>query len=306
MKRLLLFWTASFVASFTTMVLLDRYSGPDPVATPAAIRATGFADDGLNLVVEPADGDTDGRAGQPPEVANSPGVSVETATGTEGESDREPESASAASVAGPAPYSLVATARASSVTARVAPSAEADVLGEFANPVPSGAPLVFQVERSGTTSSADWIEVKLPIRPNGTTGWILRAEVDLVDNPYRVEIDRATYLLRVFEQNEMIVETTIAIGNGATPTPVGEFYLTELLAPPDPAGVYGPFAFGLSGFSETLASFGGADVAIIGLHGTNDPSSLGNDVSHGCVRIANDVITDLAETLPLGTPVLIA
>lgn len=289
MMRHALWWAAAFLASFTAMAIVDQLQGSDPDTAQTELPAARAFDGGIDLVVETTD--ADGTAGRASEIVNSPGVTVETDA---------PATAST-----PAAFSLVATANGPSVIARVEPSADAAVLGQFANPVVSGAPLVFQVERSGTTASADWIEVKLPIRPNGTTGWIPRADVDLVDNPYRVEIDRSTYILRVFNRNEMFVETTIAIGNGDTPTPVGDFYLTELLAPPDPGGVYGPFAFGLSGFSETLANFGGADEAIIGLHGTNDPSSLGNDVSHGCVRIANDVITELAETLPLGTPVLI-
>ena len=72
--------------------------------------------------------------------------------------------------------------------------------------------------------------------------------------------------------------------------------------PPDGNGPYGTHAYGLSGFSETLDSFNGGD-GVIGIHGTNDPGSLGTDVSHGCIRVANDVIDEMATFLPLGTPV---
>lgn len=41
------------------------------------------------------------------------------------------------------------------------------------------------------------------------------------------------------------------------------------------------------------------------MHGTADPSSIGQAVSHGCVRVPNDVITQLATSVPLGTPVAI-
>jgi lipoprotein-anchoring transpeptidase ErfK/SrfK len=44
----------------------------------------------------------------------------------------------------------------------------------------------------------------------------------------------------------------------------------------------------------------------IGLHGTNEPWAVGTDVSHGCIRVYNSVITRLAHELPLGTPVRIA
>jgi lipoprotein-anchoring transpeptidase ErfK/SrfK len=75
-----------------------------------------------------------------------------------------------------------------------------------------------------------------------------------------------------------------------------------LLQAPDPNTVYGPFAYGLSSHSDTLDQFAGGD-AEIGIHGNNDPSVLGHDVTHGCVRMDNAAITALAAQLPLGTPV---
>lgn len=205
---------------------------------------------------------------------------------------------------GPSRYSVVAQATVPAVIARSGPDEGSEAVAEFANPTTSGAPLVFRAVPGGA-SSTDWIEVQLPVQPNGTTGWVPRDAVSLSDNPYRVEIDRAGYSLKVFHLNDLWVETAIAVGNGETPTPVGEFYLLELLQPSDPTGAYGPYAFGLSGFSEVLTSFGGADEAIIGLHGTNDPSSLGTDVSHGCIRLENELIEQFAAVLPLGTPVVI-
>lgn len=207
---------------------------------------------------------------------------------------------------GPAPvYSVVAQATVDAVAALAEPEDGAEAVARFSNPTPSGAPLVFRAVDGGLEHSPDWLEVQLPVQPNGTTGWIKRSEVSLSNNPYRIEVDRGRFSLTVFNLNDVWVEATIAVGDGATPTPVGEFYLMELLAPPDPGGPYGPFAFGLSGFSEVLTEFGGADSAIIGLHGTNDPASLGTTVSHGCIRLDNSIIEELAGTLPLGTPVVI-
>lgn len=195
---------------------------------------------------------------------------------------------------------VVAQGAVPEVVAYASPSVLAAEVGRFAHPLDNGGPLVFQaVELQG-----DWLRVLLPVRPNGTTGWIRYADVTLYRNPYRVEVDVSDHKLTVLKANQPITETSVGIGTGATPTPLGAFYLTELLQPPDPEGPYGPYAFGLSGYSETLDSFQGED-AVIGIHGTNDPSSVGGDVSHGCIRLPNDVVSDLATYLPLGTPVLI-
>jgi len=78
-----------------------------------------------------------------------------------------------------------------------------------------------------------------------------------------------------------------------------------LIKTPNPSGAYGPYAFGLSGFSDTLTTFNGGP-GQLGIHGTNEPSAIGTQVSHGCIRMSNDDITRLARMLPLGTPVQIA
>jgi len=70
----------------------------------------------------------------------------------------------------------------------------------------------------------------------------------------------------------------------------------------DPTGPYGPYAYGLSGFSNVLDEFKGGD-GVIGIHGTNEPGAIGTDVSHGCIRLRNEAILELVPVLPLGTPV---
>jgi lipoprotein-anchoring transpeptidase ErfK/SrfK len=94
------------------------------------------------------------------------------------------------------------------------------------------------------------------------------------------------------------------VGDRATPTPTGRFYIVELIRTDDPRGAYGPYAYGLSAHSPVLARFAGGD-GRVGLHGTNQPGLLGRDVSHGCIRVRNGAISLLARHLPLGTPVVV-
>jgi lipoprotein-anchoring transpeptidase ErfK/SrfK len=168
------------------------------------------------------------------------------------------------------------------------------------NPQPSGAPLVFLVRRQ----AGAWVQVDLPVRPNGSTGWVRAADVTVTGIAYRVDVLRSQHRLRVYRFGRLVSTYPIGVGMAETPTPGGVYYLKELLRPPNPGGAYGPYAYGLSGFSNTLTSFNGGD-GVIGLHGTDEPQLVGRDVSHGCIRLRNADITVLAHQLPLGTPVRI-
>ena len=161
-----------------------------------------------------------------------------------------------------------------------------------------GAPLVFQVldQRDGR------LQVRLPVRPDGSTGWIEQRAVSLFADDWHLVVSPAAHTLEVRRAGHLVERVPIGVGRGVSPTPAGSYFVTELLQPTDPAGSYGPYAFGLSAFSPTLTEFAGGP-GQIGLHGTNDPAGLGHDVSHGCIRVANAVITRLAHELPLGTPV---
>jgi hypothetical protein len=186
----------------------------------------------------------------------------------------------------------------------VAVFAEADesaaVLHRLAHPTEIGAPLVFLVE----DQQDGWLQVLLPVRPNGSTGWVRASDVRLFTHDYRITVSLTALTITVYSADEIILEEPVGIGTGDTPTPGGRYYVKELLQPPNPNGAYGPFAYGLSGFSNQLTSFAGGD-GVIGIHGTNDPSSIGQRVSHGCIRMSNDGITRLAGILPLGVPVTI-
>jgi lipoprotein-anchoring transpeptidase ErfK/SrfK len=149
-----------------------------------------------------------------------------------------------------------------------------------------------------------WYQVSLPIRPNGSTGWVKAGNVSPRQNDVSVTVDLGARKLTVFKGSEAAVESPIAIGEADTPTPTGSFYVTDFVQSSNPGGSYGPFAFGLSGHSPTLTEFAGGD-GQIGIHGTNDPSSIGQAASHGCVRLPNEVITVLANLVSLGTPVTI-
>jgi lipoprotein-anchoring transpeptidase ErfK/SrfK len=153
--------------------------------------------------------------------------------------------------------------------------------------------------------AGEWLRVALPVRPNGATGFVHAGDVTIARFAHRIDVDVATKTLRVGDAGgNIVVETPVAIGTPENPTPTGNFYVTDVMDNPNDSGAYGPFAIGLSAHSDTLSEFGGGD-GQIGIHGTNQPSSIGTAASHGCVRVPNDVVTQLAGMIALGTPVTI-
>lgn len=155
-----------------------------------------------------------------------------------------------------------------------------------------------------TARKGSWYQVLLPTRPNGSSGWVRARDVTLHTVRDDVRVDLDAHLLTWRRDGAVVLETPVAVGAPDTPTPRGAFYVTDLLDNADDGGAYGPYALGVSAHSDTLSEFAGGD-GQIGLHGTDAPWSIGQAVSHGCVRVPNDVVTLLARSLPLGTPVTV-
>jgi L,D-transpeptidase-like protein len=199
----------------------------------------------------------------------------------------------------PRAESLVATAALPKIEAFREPDAKKP-FATFDHPGPFGTPRVFLV----TEDDGDWLRVLLPMRPNGSEGWVRGEDVALASNPYRIEVDLSDFQVTAYKYDEEILKSSAAIGTGGTPTPTGLFFTTILAKPSDPASPYGKYAYGLSAFSEVLTSFAGGE-GQVAIHGTNQPSLIGSQVSHGCIRVDNPTITKLARLIPLGTPVRI-
>lgn len=166
----------------------------------------------------------------------------------------------------------------------------------------AAVPLVLLVRQKA--AEPGWIEVFLPVRPNGSTGFVLESDVTLAPHDYHIEVTLSTFRLKAFKGEEVILDAPIAAASANTPTPGGLYFTNMLLQPPDPNGPYGTYAYGLSGYSDTLQTFNGGP-GQLGIHGTNDPGKMGQQVSSGCIRLRNEDIEKLAPILPLGVPVQI-
>jgi lipoprotein-anchoring transpeptidase ErfK/SrfK len=166
-----------------------------------------------------------------------------------------------------------------------------------------GSPLVLlAVAREG-----GWFQALLPTRPNGSTGWVRATDVTESAPAYRVEVSTAAHQLQLIRtaDHAVVLSTVVGIGAPSTPTPTGQFFVRDLFPTHSSDHPYGPFAFGLSGHSDVLMHFGTGD-GRIAIHGTNEPATIGANLSNGCVHVPNDVDLALIPDLSLGTPVTIS
>lgn len=148
-----------------------------------------------------------------------------------------------------------------------------------------------------------WVNIRVPKRPNGKTGWVLD---EMVSQFYIVRtllvVDRGKLRATLYKGGKKIWNARIGIGKSGTPTPRGQFWIRERLKGLGDGTTYGPWAFGTSAYSSLSDWPGGG---VVGIHGTNQPGLIPGRPSHGCIRVRNDKIRRLAKLMPIGTPVSI-
>lgn len=156
--------------------------------------------------------------------------------------------------------------------------------------------------RQRQTAHGEWVDVRLPMRPNGRTGWVRRGALDTYTVVHtQLVLDRAQRRITLYRNGQSVLTAPVGVGKPGTPTLPGHFWITEKFAVHG-VPVYGPYAFGTSEYS-TLTDWPGG--GIVGLHGTNEPQLVPGAPSHGCVRLHNSDILRLAGLVPIGTPLLI-
>ena len=96
--------------------------------------------------------------------------------------------------------------------------------------------------------------------------------------------------LGLYQGNQLIRRYPVAIGKPSTPTPVGTHRVLEKVLYPG-----GGLGTRWIGFTYQMH----------GIHGTNRPEFIGQEVSNGCVRMHNANVEELYEMVSVGTPVVV-
>ncbi len=160
------------------------------------------------------------------------------------------------------------------------------------------------IGHSTGTGGVRWLQVMLPGRPDGSTGWIAQDGTRKLMTSWRILVDLAARRLKVYRDGRTVRTFQTVVGKPSTPTPTGQFFVEETVQMPvgHPGG---PYALALSARSNVLQEFEGGP-GQIAIHGRDDlGGTLGGAESHGCVRLATASIDWLAAHIDPGTPVKI-
>src|SRR2546425_7799480 len=209
--------------------------------------------------------------------------------------------ASAIAPALPASYPAAGELVATRVAVRTSPDRSAKVVRLLQQFRPDyRLQIVLAVGEASAADGTAWFKLNLPMRPNGTVGWIPAASVALEPTQSRIVVHRGLRRIELFRDGKRLLYAKVAVGAPGRETPLGEFYGTARFVPDDP--FLGAFALETSAYSRLTEWPGGGKV---GIHGTSKPWLLGQAVSHGCVRVSNATALALRRLAPLGTPISI-
>jgi lipoprotein-anchoring transpeptidase ErfK/SrfK len=191
--------------------------------------------------------------------------------------------------------------------ARTSPSSDADVAGVVHTSAPwNQQPMQLLVTDTATDADGhNWLKVLLAKKPNGSYGWIPADYAQTGANKWRILVDVSSRRITIFKSGKSVRSSKVVVGARATPTPIGNFAIREVVKQPNPDDFSGPWIFHLNANSQKLKSFDGSD-AVIGIHGRSGASlldPLGSARSHGCVRAPNAIVKFMARHVVAGTPV---
>lgn len=109
---------------------------------------------------------------------------------------------------------------------------------------------------------------------------------------YSITINVNHRTLTLYHNGNVFKVYPVAVGKPSSPTPKGTFKIVNKAM--NPGGPFGARWLGLN-----------APNGDYGIHGTNNPSSIGKDVSNGCIRMYNNNVIELYNLVQIGTTVKI-
>lgn len=122
---------------------------------------------------------------------------------------------------------------------------------------------------------------------------------------YKIEINKTTNRLYLYSGNSVVKTYKVATGRNSSLTPEGTFPMVVKIVKPGWKDIPGGVPENPLGERWNGLSVNGDNGRTYGIHGTNNPSSIGTHASSGCVRMLNSDVIDLYNRIYEGTPVWI-
>ena len=114
--------------------------------------------------------------------------------------------------------------------------------------------------------------------------------MELILHGVMIDVSTSKHQLKLFDGNKLIKAYPIAVGKILSPTPSGTYTITN-------KQLHSPERFGVLWMGLSRPHYG--------IHGTNNPASIGKNVSHGCIRMFNHDVLELSSRVPISTRVSI-
>ncbi len=120
---------------------------------------------------------------------------------------------------------------------------------------------------------------------------------------FHIKVDTKKNILVLFKGKEKIKQYRIASGASESPTPSGTFTIGNRIVNPTWTlnGKNIPGGDPQNGLGSRWLGF--KERKQYGIHGTNEPESIGKNISHGCIRMNNRDVEEIFKLIPLGTKV---
>ncbi len=163
-----------------------------------------------------------------------------------------------------------------------------------------------QVYGTATASAVRSYQHRHGLTPDGVAGQETVAAMTL-----RIEISRSANTLTLFRLGRIVRTFHVATGSATYPTPAGSYHIVNMqknptwTPPPDSEWAKGAKPIPPGPDNPLGTRWMGLNAPNVGIHGTNNPASIGYSVSHGCIRMAIPDVEALYELVTPGTPVVI-
>ena len=107
--------------------------------------------------------------------------------------------------------------------------------------------------------------------------------------------------LALMENGQVKKVYTVAIGKASTPSPVGTFTIQRRVK--NPVYMHAGKTVQAGPANPVGTRWMGLSIKGYGIHGTNQPNSIGKAASHGCIRMAKSDLEEMYEMVRVGDEV---